>query len=253
MENERMDNVQTVDPVAVAEEAPKRKSVWKNPRGTALFVAFVLLFSAIGGYTLAYLALKDGAVKDEFYRAAVDVSLSYASNNKNDANKSRSLSDVHVKNDGNTAAYIRVAVVANWTVPIEETTSKKTYDIYASYLPQRGTDYIFQYGNETDSANNFVGFNSTDWFVIEENGAFFYYYKKPVMPGAVTNNLCNTCTMYSTDAPGGYSCSVEFSVQAIQAVGGFENSDGTVTPAVIMAWGSDVQVDSSGNLSAKTG
>ena len=39
MENERMDNVQTVDPVAVAQEAPKRKPAWKNPRGIALFVA----------------------------------------------------------------------------------------------------------------------------------------------------------------------------------------------------------------------
>jgi hypothetical protein len=88
MDQERLnDAMQKEEPA----ECRKAKPFWKNYRGIALLVAFVLLFTAIGGYTVAYLQMKAKKdVRNDFRLAEVAVSEFYteredgATNGKND-------------------------------------------------------------------------------------------------------------------------------------------------------------------------
>lgn len=215
----------------------KRKPFWKNPRGIALFVAFVLIFSCIGGYTVAYLQMKAAQdVKNDFRLAQVDVSSNIASVSSGTTNTLSNLTFTNNKdlnNDGigdSVSVYIRVAVIGNWV----KTGASNT--IYGAERPVRGRDYYFSTGSTKDSESTPNGYNSSSWFIEEENGVSYYYHKAPVKPGEATAKLADSCVISYANAPAGYSCSVEFAVQAIQAVG--KTADGK--DPVTEAWGISV-------------
>ncbi len=241
MDNERMDNLQdvtqTVDTSDGLSAGPMPRRFWKNPRGIALFVAFVLLFSAIGGYTVAYLQMKaEKDVRNDFRLAQVDV---VSNITQTISGMTRTLNNLNFTNkqdvDGDGAAdsvsvYIRVAVLGNWVLG----TNAKT--IYGASHPERGTDYYLQYNGVNDSTTAYNGYNTSGWFMVQENGVTYYYHKAAVKPDAKTSDLATSCVINSTNAPSGYSCSVEFAVQAIQAVGKTKDGKDPVTEA----WGISV-------------
>ena len=72
----------------------------------ALALVALLLTCAVGG-TMAYLVTQTNAVTNTFTPGKVTVSVS-------DTVTGNEKKDVQVTNTGNTTAYIRVAVVANW-------------------------------------------------------------------------------------------------------------------------------------------
>ena len=167
-----MDNEHVMQSADVQQEEPKAKRFWKNPRSIALFVAFVLLFSAIGGYTLAYLQMKANQdVKNYFLRANVEVSELY-SNRSNSTSIGKD--DVYFRNDGTVAAYIRVAVIANWVDENDSTV------IYAESRPESGVHYSID--DTTSDADS-------GWFKLEKNGVTYYYYKPWVGPNKTTKIL----------------------------------------------------------------
>lgn len=249
MENERMDNVQNHEPVDA--EPSKSKPFWKNTRGIALFVAFVLLFSAIGGYTLAYLSLNaKNDVKNQLALATVEFSVSCG---EEDKAGEKWVSNFVVKNEGRAYAYFRVAVIANWR--------NKDGSIHASTVPKRGMsvkdntagDYILAYNSNLDTYTvdedtgkvtvSYDGYNSTDWFVVVENEISYYYYKYPVPADDKTSELFTLCRMIHKDP---HYCVVDFAVQAIQAAGGYKE-DNVFKHAVELAW-DHVKVDKDGYL-----
>lgn len=251
MDKENLQDVtQPVETSDGLHTSPKPRRFWKNPRGVALFVAFVLLFSAIGGYTVAYLQ-KEAAkkAKNDFRLAQVDVESNIAVSDT--SGTTRTLSNLtftnkkDVDSDGtadSVSVYIRVAVIGNWTLSVDNS------QIYAGDQPERGTDYYLQFNGNKDAisrdANGNLVYNDTgynkgtstsnkSWFAVFENGVTYYYYREPVAPGGTTAPLSDICMIDSDGAPSGYSCSVEFAVQAIQAVGLSANG----LPPVTEAWG----------------
>ncbi len=127
--------------------------------------------------------------------------------------------EVQIKNTGNIDAYIRAAVVINWV--------DKNGNVYA-HAPAADTDYA-------------INWTMTDW--VKKDG--FYYYTKPVAPGATTKTLFTDCKVIGTP-PTGYQLSVEIMAQSIQAEGvGGENG---LTPAVTLAWGMGVNADGTLNV-----
>lgn len=235
MDQERLnDAMQKEEPA----ECRKAKPFWKNYRGIALLVAFVLLFTAIGGYTVAYLQMaKENAVKNDFRLAGLDVV------------RSNDTAAISFTNNGDVAVYIRVAVIGNWAKGGDKIT-----DIYAASRPTRGTDYYLQYTKNKgtaseavykDAVGSYIGYNADAWFKVEENGVTYYYHKAPVKPKTfptenVTSALCEKYVVSNTNAPEGYSCAVEFAVQAIQAVGAYKNDKGETIRPVTEAWGISV-------------
>ena len=230
MDQERLnDAMQKEEPA----ECRKAKPFWKNYRGITLLVAFVLLFTAIGGYTVAYLQMKkENAVKNDFRLAGLDVV------------RSNDTAAISFTNNGDVAVYIRVAVIGNWAKGGDKIT-----DIYAASRPTRGTDYYLQYTKNKgtaseavykDAVGSYIGYNFDYWFMVMENGVTYYYHKAPVMPADVTEDLCSSYFASNTNAPEGYSCSLEFAVQAIQAVGAYKNDKGETIRPVTEAWGISV-------------
>ena len=241
MNTEPMTNPVEQTAVDTAQECPKRKSVWKNPRGIALFVAFVLLFSAIGGYTLAYLQkAKENAAKNDFRLANVDIVRA-----DTDA--------VKFINNSEVSVYIRVAVIGNWVKSKTVNGKQVISEIYGGSKPVRGTNYYLCYNNINDTTTAYNGFNADQWFKVEENGVTYYYHKAPIAPKTATNQnssknvskvLCDLYVANSVNPPAdGYTCAVEFAVQAIQAVGKTQDGKDPVTEA----WGINVV---NGNLQA---
>ena len=259
MENERMESMQNLEPVDV--EPTKRKPFWKNTRGIALFVAFVLIFSCIGGYTLAYLSLKANSDVENQLKLAT-VSCSIVIDEREESSENTKIIGFKVKNEGNAYTYVRVAMVANW--------KNLEGDVLGSAVPVRGDglefpgDYYFEYSTNidtyrvTDEGNiELVGkatADNTDWFMLEENGVVYYYYRKPVASNDgdksyrdITSPLFDLSEMFHKNTPvAGYFCTVDFALQGIQAAGGYKVND-VFKPAVELAW-DHVKVDGDGYL-----
>lgn len=224
-----MENVIATDAV---QECSKRKPFWKNPRGIALFVAFVLIFSCIGGYTVAYLQMKaEKDVRNDFRLAEVAVSECYT---EREDGATDGKNDVYFKNVGTVSAYIRVAVIANW---VNKENSK---EIYGGKQPTRGTDYRID--DTTGSADS-------AWFKIEQNGVIYYYHKSPVSPNGKTEILFDIYELTGAQPPTtDYKFDANFAVQAVQAVGEGPDEDGNDTKVVILAWGDDITIKTENNV-----
>lgn len=122
---------------------------------------------------------------------------------------------------GNTGypVYVRAAIIITW---------KDANDIVYYKKPVEGTDYT-------------ITLNTTDWVAREslvETGDEYYYLKSRVESGKDTPVLIKECTQILTDAPSGYTLSVDIIVQTVQAVGTTDedNSNGVI-PAWEDAWG----------------
>ena len=117
----------------------------------ALALVALLLTCAVGG-TVAYLVTKTDAVTNTFTPGRVTVRVE-------DTVSGNVKKDVKITNTGNTSAYIRVAIVANW-------------------IDQSG-NIVAPWDPSDEEQGSFVGLPGTGW--KNENG--YYYYNDPVPAG----------------------------------------------------------------------
>lgn len=152
------------------------KRVRKYKAGFAALAAALILGIAVGG-TLAYIITRTDAVTNTFTPGEVSCEV-------NEDFNETTKSNVNVTNTGDTAAYIRVAVVANWC----------------------------------DADGNIVEpWNSTSLPVL---GAWdlgtdgYYYYTSPVAAGGTTGNLFDS---YTPGMNGDLHLEMNVIAQAIQS------------------------------------
>lgn len=157
----------------------------------ALVSVLVLVFAAVG-VTVAYLQTQTEPLENEFTPAKVSCEVAETFDGS-------AKSDVSIRNTGDTDAFIRVSVVANW---VKTDSENNVTSVYAQQ-PVAGTDYTLTL------AENF----SENW-LQDSNG--FYYYKDAVQPNEATDTLIKECTL-TGEAPAGYTLAVEIVASAIQA------------------------------------
>lgn len=158
----------------------------------ALVSILVLVFAA-AGVTVAYLQTQTLPLKNEFTPAQVSCEVEETF----DGSVKRS---VAIRNTGDTDAFIRVTVVANWVKADDEGNVTSVH----AQQPQPGTDYTIQWADDFGA----------NWL---QGGSDFYYYKIAVDPEESTAVLIAECTPKANRAPEGYTLAVEIVASAIQA------------------------------------
>ena len=161
---------------------------WHREKAAALLPAVLIVLALAVGTTAAFLVTQDGPIVNEFTHAKVSCRVD------EDPFDGTAKTNVAIANTGNTAAYIRAAIVVTW---------KDAYGgaVYAG-KPVAGTDYS-------------IDLNETDWFLGSDG---FYYYKNPVASGGSTAVLINSCSAVPENTPEGYGLNVEILGSAIQSV-----------------------------------
>lgn len=160
-----------------------------------LIASLAVLLTATVGSTAAWLVSKPAAVENDFIpgKVASQVLEDFGLESGNSVKR-----NVRVKNNGNTDAYIRVLLVFTW--------KDDAGNIFVN-KPKEGNGYQ-------------LNLNLTDW-VMEKNdvGAYFYY-KKPVAPGAETGELIDSLRQtpgVTGPENGKYKLSVDILSDAVQA------------------------------------
>lgn len=178
----------------------KGKYSGKNKRRltswATLALALVLTLS-VGG-TIAYLITNTSAITNTFTPSYVDCLVDESFNGNVKTN-------VSVKNNGDTEAYIRATVIVTW--------QDAAGNVYAQ-APVKGTDYSISFAN------------GTGWDTDTIDG--YYYYTLPVTASQKTGILISECKPLTNAPAEGYTLSVEILAQAIQS---------TPIKAVTDSWG----------------
>ena len=175
----------------------------RTGKGKALIVAAlaVLILTAAVGGTVAWLATEDGPIRNVFTPSTVTcaVSETFENNVK---------TDVRIQNTGDTPAYIRAVIVANWC------------DV-SGYVVEP-----FEVKNDC-----FEGLPGAGWF--EYDG--YYYYTLPVQPNGYTGYLFTSCEQPDEKPAGADHLEVNIICQAVQS---------TPAKAVGEAWGVTISENS---------
>lgn len=169
----------------------------KNMKKTVvLLTAIAVLLCATVGGTVAYLVTSTRSITNTFTPSNVTISIeeNMSGNVKN---------DVKIKNIGNTAAYIRAAVVVTW--------QDESGNVYGQ-VPVENVDYSISWSKDKWSEPN--------------NG--YYYYTSSVAPNDETGVLFTACKPKKAAPAEGYTLHVEIIAEAIQS---------TPASAVREAWG----------------
>ena len=153
----------------------------------ALVSVLVLVFAAVG-VTVAYLQTQTEPLENQFTPAKVSckVEETFDGNVK---------SDVFIQNTGDTDAFIRVAIVANW-VQTDDNDNSKVTSVHAQQ-PVLDVDYTLT-------------------LAADVNAKWLKDSKDAVQPNEVTDTLIKECTLIG-EAPAGYTLAVEIVASAIQA------------------------------------
>lgn len=177
----------------------------RTGKGKALIVAAlaVLILTAAVGGTVAWLATEDGPIQNVFTPSSVTCAVS-------ETFKDNVKTNVSIQNTGDTAAYIRAAIVANWC-----DASGKVVEPFAV-------------GSEHE---HFEGLPGTGW--VAYGG--YYYYTRPVQPGGYTGYLFTRCAQPEEKPEGADHLEVNIICQAVQS---------TPSRAVGEAWGVVISEDS---------
>lgn len=158
----------------------------------ALVSVLVLVFAAVG-VTVAYLQTQTDPLENQFTPAKVSCEVVETFDGSVKSN-------VSIQNTGDTDAFIRVSVVANW---VKTDSENNVTSVYAQQ-PVAGTDYTLT-----------LATNANENWLKDGNG--FYYHKAAVKPGKSTAVLIAACTPIEGRAPAGYTLAVEIVASAIQA------------------------------------
>lgn len=176
-----------------------------------LIASLAVLLTATVGSTAAWLVSKPAAVENDFVPGKVACQVLEKFDTESGAYVKRG---VCVQNTGNTDAYIRVLLVFTWKDEAGNIFSNK---------PQEGKDY------------QIVMDDLTDWIMQESDAGVYFYYKKPVAPGAETGKLIDSLRQADGvigPENGKYKLSVDILADAVQA---------DPPEAVKDSWGVDVE------------
>lgn len=160
-----------------------------------LIASLAVLLTATVGSTAAWLVSKPAAVENDFVPGKVACQVLEDFGVESGTSVKRS---VRVKNNGNTDAYIRVLLVFTWKDDAGNIFSNK---------PQEGNDYQ-------------INMYLTDWIMQKSDAGVYFYYKKPVAPGAETGVLIDSLRQIAgVTGPenGKYKLSVDILADAVQA------------------------------------
>ena len=158
----------------------------KNMKKTVvLLTAIAVLLCATVGGTVAYLVTSTRSLTNTFTPSNVTI-ISEEKMSENVKN------DVMIRNTGNTAAYIRAAVVVTW--------QDASGNVYGQ-VPVEGVDYRIDW--------------TKDKWIGPKNG--YYYYTSPVTPGNATGVLFTACEPTKAAPAEGYTLHVEIIAEAIQS------------------------------------
>ena len=160
-----------------------------------LYASVALLLSVSVGTTLAYVFTNSGPIENIFKPSKV--SCAVVEKGGNPVSGAVTLTGkvkeaVHIKNTGDTDAYIRVAVVVNWA-------SEDGSKIWAQ-KPVVGSDYTIAY----DLSNGWI-----------DGGDGFFYYSKAVSPGSSTSVLIEKAESGVTAPTGTDSTQYYFSIEIV--------------------------------------
>ena len=169
-----------------------------NKRAVALLVSLIVLLTAAVGATVAYIIDRTENVENIFAPSRVACEVVDETNHT-----------YSVKNTGDTAAYVRVAVVVNW----------------------KNSD-----GHVYGKAPEFEVSVSEGW---KKGSDGYYYFTKPVAVGAKADSELTVNIL--TDEPDGYDLYVEVVASAIQATSAAVN-DWSNDVAAAADDGADLQV-----------
>ncbi len=169
-----------------------------NKRAVALLISLALLATAVVGTTVAFIFASSGPVNNTFTPARVDCAVTVSNDGYS------------VTNTGDTAAYIRVAVLVNW-----KTADGQFYAQAPTFEVKTGGDWI-------------------------KGADGYYYYIKSLAPASETTNgdpvpAESTTSLTITVTPSelaGYELSIEVVASAIQT-----------TADAVAEWSNAVQVD----------
>lgn len=149
-----------------------------------VLTSVLVLLMAVVGSTIAFLTDQTDSVTNTFTPAKVTVSV-------NDTVSGKTKSNIVITNTGNTSAYIRATLVANWV-------DKDGNIVAPCDLSTEGT---------------MVGLPGTNW--TESNG--FYYYTKPVDAGASTPDALFTSYTAGETPEGADHLEMKIIAQGVQA------------------------------------
>ena len=161
-----------------------------------LIASLAVLLTATVGSTAAWLVSKPAAVENDFVPGKVACQVLENFGTESGTSVKR---NVRVQNTGNTDAYIRVLLVFTWKDDAGNIFSNK---------PQEGKDY------------QIVMDDLTDWIMQESDAGVYFYYKKPVAPGAETGKLIDSLRLADGvigPENGKYKLSVDILADAVQA------------------------------------
>ena len=195
--------------------ASRRRSERRKLRAMLLSVAVVGALAVAG--TAAFLTDSPEGVVNTFEPSSVATKVT--EDVQSDPAKKQS---VAIGNIGDTAAYIRAAVVATW--------QDENGNVHGK-APVEGADYeiVFVELQQADPEG-----------IWTESSDGFWYWSSPVAAGASTGVLIESC-VYRANAPEGFFLNVEILGSGIQAEGEVSTTevlDGSAgTAPVEIAWG----------------
>jgi len=159
-------------------------------KATVLLTALIMIVVLVVGTTAAFLIASDGPISNLFNPSQVSCQVNEESFD------GTTKTNVTISNTGNTEAYIRAAIIVTWK-------DAENGNVYGS-VPVAGEN-----GDYT------ISLNLEDWM---EGRDGYYYYVKPVAPGASTAALIDYCKANQDKTPAGYGLNVEILGSAIQSV-----------------------------------
>lgn len=159
-------------------EKPARRV---RKRSALLLLSLVLILAMSVGGTVAFLVTNTEGLTNTFNPGTISTDITEEFDGAVKKN-------VQVKNTGAVDAYVRARVVVNWV------------DKDGNVVP--GDDVTISYNTSSDGWKKVGG---------------FYYYQKPLAPGASTESLIQPITLGEKD---GKKMEVTILSQAIQAAGG---------------------------------
>lgn len=163
--------------------ASAHKSKVKNP--AAAIIALILVVVLAAGGTVAYLTTHTQELTNIFSPAEVMAEVSEGNNGI-----------YTIKNAGDVSAYLRVAVVANWTKGLAVVDAVTNTSTVYWKQPAFTVDY------------------DGDWFKGSDG---FYYYKKPVAAKTAIPDELIVTLANGQATPSGYEFSVTVLAEAIQS------------------------------------
>ena len=175
---------------------------------TVLLVSLSLIILVGVSATIAFVFTSTGSVVNVFTPSHVSCAVVNNGTEKVFGElEANEISDVAIKNTGNTPAYIRAAIIVTW--------KKADGTVYAQ-KPELGTNYSITRGG-----------NASNWVPASDG---YYYCPTVVNFGESTPPLMTSAAQIGA-APEGYTLSIEIVASAIQA---------TPSSVVVQQWSSGV-------------